>query len=385
MKRNSTLNSSTSRRRFLELSGGATLAGLSGCVTTGRSSQAEEFKTNPAKINVNEVEPDGLAGKGPNGHKPVSSKELTIPRSQKQKLKKGNYTVAIVFHYLKTAWVRLQRRGLTAQFKELNVNIEGIYGSDFNVQKQSNILTTLASKSNLDAIVSIPVDQVATAGAYREVAQSDIDIVFMDNIPKGFQYPNDYAGLVAADNRGNGLIAGRILAKLVGEGKVGMIMHDVPFYVTHEREQGALQALTRAEGIEIVKRGFTDENNVYTLAQNMLTANPKMKGMFVIWGAPPGVQAVAAAEDNIAITTIDLGSRTAQNMAQGGRIKGIGAQRPYDQGVAEATLAAQAMLGNKTPPYVAAPSLAVMRQNLLDAYRKVFHKKPPEEITEHLT
>jgi ribose transport system substrate-binding protein len=43
------------------------------------------------------------------------------------------------------------------------------------------------------------------------------------------------------------------------------------------------------------------------------------------------------------------------------------------------------MLGNKTPPYVAAPSLAVMRQNLLDAYRKVFHKKPPEEITKYLT
>lgn len=383
MKKNSRLNSSTSRRRFLELSSGATLAGLSGCVTTGRSPQAAEFKTNPASIDLNKVKPNGLAGEGPNGHEPVSPNKLNISRSQRQKLKRGNYTVAIVFHYLKTAWVRLQRRGLTTQFKELGVNIEGIYGSNSNVEKQSNILTTLASKSSLDAIVSIPVDQVATAGAYREVAQSGIDIVFMDNVPKGFQYPDDYVGLVAADNRGNGLIAGRILAKLVGEGKIGMIMHDVPFYVTGEREQGALQALNEAKNIEIVKRGFIDANNVYSIAQNMLTANPRMKGMFAIWGAPPGVQAVAAAEDNIAITTIDLGSRTAQNMAQGGRIKGIGAQRPYDQGVAEATLAAQAMLGNRTPAYVAAPSLAVMRQNLLKAYRKVFHKKPPEEITKY--
>jgi ribose transport system substrate-binding protein len=383
MEKNFISTDSVSRRRFLELSGGATLVGLSGCVTTGRSPQNQEFKTKPAKINVNRVEPNRLAGKGPNGHKPISTKKLALSGDQKQKLKNGNYTVAIVFHYLKTAWVRLQRKGLTTQFNELGVNIEGVYGSNFNVQKQSNILTTLASKSNLDAIVSIPVDQAATADAYREVAQSGIDIVFMDNIPKGFQYPEDYAGLVAADNRGNGLIAGRILAKLVGEGKVGMIMHDVPFYVTAERERGALHALEKAEGIEIVKRGFIDTNNVYSIAQNMLTANPKMKGMFVIWGAPPAVQAVASAEDSIAITTIDLGSRTAQNMAQHGRIKGIGAQRPYDQGVAEATLAAQAMLGNKTPPYVAAPSLAVMRQNLLKAYRKVFHKKPPKEITEH--
>ena len=46
----------------------------------------------------------------------------------------------------------------------------------------------------------------------------------------------------------------------------------------------------------------------------------------------------AAGRDDLVITTIDLGENVAISMAQGGFVHGLGAQRPYDQGVTEADL-----------------------------------------------
>ena len=376
-------NSNVKRRNFIKALGASGfIAGTSG------SALAQETTTTGQGIDLDAIEPNDLVGKGPNGNDPVPAEQVSLSDSQVQKLKQGNYTVAIVFHYLKTAWTRLQRRGLTNRLNELGINVEGVYGAEFDAAKQVNILNTLASKADsLDAVISIPVDQVATADAYQNLANKGVKLVFMDNVPEGFSHPEDYAGAVAADNKGNGLIAGRILAKLVGQGSVGLIMHDAPFYVTNEREQGVKQALKNASGIEIAAtNGFTNPDKVFGLAQNMLTANPDLDGIFAIWGAPPAMQVVSAANASNRspiITTIDLGSRVALNMAKGGLIKGLGAQQPYDQGVTEANMAGNAILGAKTPPYVAVQSLAVMRKNLLKAYRSVFHQEPPQKITKH--
>ena len=84
-----------------------------------------------------------------------------------------------------------------------------------------DILDRLAAK-DVDALVSIPIDQIATAKAYRNVA-AGAKIVFIDNVPKGFEHPNDYAGTVSSDNRGLGIFAGRFLRDRVGSGTVGLL------------------------------------------------------------------------------------------------------------------------------------------------------------------
>ena len=55
-----------------------------------------------------------------------------------------------------------------------------------------------------DIIVSIPVDAVATAAAYKAAADKGVKLVFMDNVPKGFIAGKDYVSSVSADNYGNG-------------------------------------------------------------------------------------------------------------------------------------------------------------------------------------
>ncbi|WP_338452447.1 hypothetical protein R4Z09_11505 [Niallia oryzisoli] len=61
-------------------------------------------------------------------------------------------------------------------------------------------------------------------------------------------------------------------------------------------------------------------------------------------------------------------------MANNDFIAGIGSQRPFDQGVAEARQAALAIISAETHPYVAVPSLAVNRSNLEKSYQEIYHK-----------
>ena len=63
-------------------------------------------------------------------------------------------------------------------------------------------------------------------------------------------------------------------------------------------------------------------------------------------------------------------------------LPGGGAQMPYDQGVAEAKLAALALLGEETPSYVAVPAETFTHENVLEAYTDVYHVETPDWLTE---
>ena len=67
-------------------------------------------------------------------------------------------------------------------------------------------------------------------------------------------------------------------------------------------------------------------------------------------------------------------------MAKGEFIKGLPAQRPYDQGVTEAMLAGYGLIGKPAPAYVALPALPVTKDNLLDAWQQIYHQPPTAKI-----
>jgi ribose transport system substrate-binding protein len=122
-------------------------------------------------------------------------------------------------------------------------------------------------------------------------------------------------------------------------------------------------------------------------AYAMLTANPNLSGIWAVWDVPAeGVIAAArtAGKERLVITTIDLGLNVAVEMAQNGLVKGVGAQRPYDQGVIEALLAGYGLLGKPAPAYVALPALPVTRENLLDAWKTVYHTEAPGSVKDRM-
>lgn len=326
-------------------------------------------------------------GQGPKGEPPAPAEEVVLSNSEIEQLRAGEYTVAIVFHYLTTDYVQLQRRGLENRFEEFGIDVEGVYGPDFDASKQVEVLNSIAEK-DVDALVSIPIDQVATADAYRNVAASGTDIVFIDNVPQGFEHPDDYAGTVSSDNLGLGIFAGRFLRDALGSGTAGLITFDAPFYVTSAREQGVLDVIEAADDVDVVaESGFTDPDEVYGIARDMLVANPDIDGLFVSWGDPPGTQAAAAAIDvgrsDVIITTTGLSTATAKNIARDGPIKATGAQFPYQQGQIEANMIGNSLLANSTPPFIASGVLPVHRGNLLDLYSTYFQTEPTTEIKQY--
>jgi len=235
-----------------------------------------------------------------------------------------------------------------------------------------------------DAIVSIPVDDTATADAHRAVGRAGITLVLMDNAPRGLQPGRDYATVVSADNRANGLIAAQAVSSYVPQGgTVGLIGFDADFFAVDERETAFKRWFTgNRPDAQVLQTDFHDPADAGEVAEKFLVAHPGLDALFVVWDTP-AMEAVEVARRlgrEIAIVTVDLGEQAAVELAAGGLIKGLGAQQPYDQGVAEALAALKALLGATPPAWVAVPALRVTRENVLEAYERVWHVPPPARL-----
>lgn len=326
---------------------------------------------------------------GPNGETAVLATELSLTDEEIAQIQEGNYTAAISFHYGGNDWSSAQQKGLEDTFKKLGIEITAITDANFSAEKQVSDLETIMAKKP-DILVSIPTDATSTANAYQRVADSGTKIVFMDNVPSGFSAGENYVSCVSADNYGNGLIAADLIGEaLGGKGKIGIIYYDVDFFVTNQRlEAFEKEMAEKYPEIEVVsKMGFQDENGCDVVADAMITQNPNIEAMFVHWDIPceGALSALrAAGRDDILLSTIDLGNNIAKEIAEG-NVLGLGAQLPYDQGVAEATLAAYALLGKETPAYVAVPAKRVEKSNLLEAYQDVYHTEAPDTIKNAMT
>lgn len=388
------MTSQNNRRSFLRGIGAVSLGiGLAGCSGdggngsgTGNGSTGTSSGDGEVQFDLNAIDPEGLVGQGPYGEEAAAPESVALSESEVSEVQNEDFNVEIVFHYKGDTWVRLQREAIKKRTSDLGMNITGIHYPDFSAQKQSNILETVAQKDNVDGVFSIPVDTAATTDAYQTVLDAGKELVFMDNVAEGFQHPSDYAGLVAADNRGMGTIGGRMMTELVDSGKIIFLEFDVPFYVVDERETGAKQVLQESGDYEVETYGFTDPGKVLQVAQDALTSNPDAAGLWAPWVDAPGAQAIQAIRQagmGIPVTSCDLGERSAVLMAERSALKGVGSQQPYAQGLTEVDVMVKSLLGKETPAYIGLPSPPVARQNLLEMYPEMLKEESPETVTTH--
>jgi ribose transport system substrate-binding protein len=327
---------------------------------------------------------------GPNGEKPTPASEVSLSAQELQQIKDKHATAAIVLHYGGNDWSNAQVNGLRNALGRMGVRVIAVTDANFKPEKQvSDIETVLAKKP--DVIISIPTDPVATADAYRKAARQGVKLVFMDNVPKGFTPGKDYVSVVSADNYGNGVASAHLMAEqLEGKGKIGIVFHEADFFVTKQRYEAFKKTIAdQYPDIEVVaEQGIAGPDfagDAEKVASAMLTRNADLDAIWAVWDVPAeGVLAAARANgrDDLDVTTIDLGQNVAIDMAKGGPIKGLGAQRPFDQGVTEATLAGYGLLDKKAPPYVAVNALPVTRSSLESAWKTVYHQGLPPKVVE---
>lgn len=324
---------------------------------------------------------------GPYGEHATPASQVQLSSAELQKIQGMNATAAIVLHYAGNDWSNAQVAGLKQQFAAMGIKVIAVTDANFDPNKQvSDIETVLNKKPSI--IVSIPTDPVATASAYKKAVAQGVKLVFMDNVPNGFKAGTDYVSVVSADNFGNGVTAALLMAKkLNGKGKIGLIYHAADFYVTKQRYEAFKATIAKFPGIQVVsEKGVTGPDfagQANTAASAMLTQYPDLNGIWGVWDVPSeGILAAArtAGNSSLVITTCDLGLNVAVAIKKGQFIYGLGAQRPFDQGIAEALLAGYGLLGKAAPPYVALGALPVTQDNVLQAWQTVYHAAPPASL-----
>ncbi|GAB4100760.1 substrate-binding domain-containing protein [Sinomonas halotolerans] len=365
-----------------------TLALATGCSSSTSTAATENTAVSEkAEAALKEITGKVLS-KGPNGEtpSPVSAADLTP--EEIEKVKALGATAAIVMHYGGNDWATAQVNGLKAEFEKLGIKVIATTDANFKPDKQVSDLETVMTQ-NPDIIVSIPTDPVATASAYKKAAESGAKLVFMDNVPQGLTAGKDYVSVVSADNYGNGVVSAHQMAKaLGGQGKIGLVFHQADFFVTKQRYQGFKETIQKDyPDIQIVEEkgiaGPDFAGDAQAAANAMLSKYADLSGIWAVWDVPAeGVMAAARASgrQDLKIATEDLGKNVAIGLAKNELIVGLGAQVPFDQGAAEARLGAGALIGKKAPAYVALSALPVDHDNVLDAWKQVYHEDAPKEL-----
>ncbi|GAC1663406.1 MAG: substrate-binding domain-containing protein [Candidatus Limnocylindrales bacterium] len=335
-----------------------------------------------------------VAATGPFGEKPTNPTDVTLTADEIAKVKAMNATAAIVMH-IQGDWTKAQVNGLTTTFNELGIKVAASTNGEGKTEKQvADIETVLVQKPSI--VVSIPWSPADEVAAYQKIVDSGAKLVFADNAIPKFKAGKDYVSTVSADNWGNGVASAHLMAKALKakngdyKGSIGMVWFDIDFFVTNQRRDAFRQTIKQCyPNIKIVEdQGFPAGADLAggagTVASAMLSRNATLDGIWAVWDQPAeGVIAAArsAGRNDLIITTEDLSLTSALSLKKGEFIQGLGAQRPYDQGVAEAKLAAYGLLGKAAPPYVALFALPVSKDNVLQAWKDVYHSDPPAELT----
>lgn len=140
----------------------------------------------------------------------------------------------------------------------------------------------------VDSMIARRVDGLAVAAAERHALSGPIERAAALGIPVTvFDSGVDtdrYMTYIATDNYDAGEKSARELARLLGgNGRVAVIMHAPGSASTMDRERGFADAIAREfPRIHIVARqyGMSDRSRAMAATEDILTANPRLNGLF---------------------------------------------------------------------------------------------------------
>lgn len=349
----------------------------------GETDTTDTVKDYP-KIDFNSSEVFGIS---PSGEAAGSLADVQLTEEEKEIIRSGNYTAAFCYHQLDNQVNQSKLAATKAVFEDLNIKVLSETDAQSNADKLVNDLeTTLALKP--DVLISMPYNPDVTAAAYRKFVDQGTKIIFLENIPTGFEYKKDYWTMTNSDSYGNGKYAADIMAREIGyEGEIAMVYYDADFFTTNERDRAFRETMAASyPDIKIVgEYGFTSIDVVGASADALFAAYPNVKGVYASWDIP-GEDVMASAQaigrDDLIITTVDLGDYSASLIAKNGIIRGLGCPRAIETGTIEGLAAACALLEKEIPAYIVSASQPVARDNVLEAYKICFNIDPPQAVVD---
>ena len=322
-----------------------------------------------------------VAGLGPHGERPASPERIVLSERDVEHARHRRFRIAILLHTTESDWAKQQIAGIGAVLEEHGAVVTEVIDCAFSVDRQIETLERLA-REPVNAVISIPFGNSALlAKAYRTVSAAGIKLILLDNAPVGLLPERDYVSVVSADNFGLGEIAAALLSPHVRlGGKIGLVAYRLGFFATTQREISFRRWFERERPDIIIRHvKFEHMEHIESLVAGFLDANTDTAGMFAVWDGPAlrTMRAIESCARTIPMTTVDLGREVTLALTERRIVKGIGAQRPFDQGSACAKAILSALVGNKVPSWVVLPGLSVTCANVVDAFQAIWHAPAP--------
>jgi ribose transport system substrate-binding protein len=172
-----------------------------------------------------------------------------------------------------------------------------------DVAKQTSDVEDMIQKK-IDILLLNPTDSVGIQSAVKSAHAAGIVTVAVDANAQG-----PVTAFVGSKNFDAGRMACDFLAKsLGGKGEVA-ILDGIPVVPILERVRGCKDALSKFSGIKIVstQNGKQERDQALTVTENMLQANPNLKGIFSVndGGAMGALSAIEASGKDVKLTSVD--------------------------------------------------------------------------------
>lgn len=368
----------------------ATACGGGSGTTDPQTTATEQGSVDPQTTATEQGSADPAARpetRGPNGEEATPSSELELTDAEQAQIREGAHSVALVWA-AESPFIEAVSDGINDVFDSLNIEIVARTDAGFDAATQADDVETVLARQP-DAIISLIVDQVSAANAFQPAVDAGVQLVFLSNVPEGFQHGEEFAGVATDDLAGMGIAAAELMGDAIGgEGKVGFIFHDAEFFVTNQRDQAFKEWLTnRYPGVEIVaEQGMAEVESAEQIASSMLTRDPEIAGIYAPWSAGPGEGVLsalrAAGRDDVALVSMDLSTPMAVDLAEGGNVAGLAVDEAYELGRALALEVAYSLVDKPTPEFVIVPAIKVTQDNLLDAYERSLNTDAPQEVAD---
>ncbi|MDR1953821.1 MAG: LacI family DNA-binding transcriptional regulator [Clostridiales Family XIII bacterium] len=323
--------------------------------------------------------------RGPSGEIATVPEKIIPTDAEIERLRSKGYKIGISFHYSGTEWIRLHERAIRNTMYKFGIDIASVVEAHFDPELQIAQLDGLMMQ-NLDAIISLPADDSVTISKYKEIADRT-KLIFLGVLPDGFD-SDSYSAVVSVNEKENGQNAGKILGNYFRgkrDVKVGMITYGAPFFATKQRDGAVEQILVENyNNIEIIAHEyFYHYGDAYEVCKTMMRQYPEIEGLYVSWERP-ALGVIKALEQldrtDVSLVTVDLDYRIASYLAKNEIVRGISAQRPYEQGEAAAIATANALLGKKNGKLIGVRPQIVLAQNLSRVWAEIMHSNAPNFI-----
>lgn len=219
----------------------------------------------------------------------------------------------------------------------------------------------------VDALALAPADTQALVAVVERAVREKIPVFVFDT---GIN-TESFTSQIATDNYGAGEMAARRMGKILnGKGRIVMVAVQPGIASTMAREGGFEDALKSAfPGIQIVDKryGMTDFAKSLQVAENMLTANPGLDGMFASNESSTvgAAQALKPRRGKIKMVGFDWNPSLASDL-ESGLIDSLVVQDPFRIGYETVKSAVEKLNGGAPRKIQKLPPMLVTRENLHD-------------------